>query len=180
MTQLLLDWSRGDQDALNKLVPVVYDELRQLARRYMNRERQEHTLQVTALIHEAYLRLVNQRRARWQNRAQFFGIAAELMRRILVDHARSRNYHKRAGQRLSLDDAFSVSADRGRDVLALDGALQRLTSIDPRKSRVVELRYFGGLTIEEIADTLNVSAPTVTRDWRMAKAWLRRELGHDS
>lgn len=180
VTQLLLDWSKGDQSALDKLMPVVYDELRQLARRYMSRERPDHTLQVTALIHEAYLRLVNQKRARWQNRAQFFGIAAQLMRRILVDHARCRNFQKRGGQKLPLDEALALSANRSKDVLALDEALQRLASIDPRKSRVVELRYFGGLTLEEIADTLNISAPTVMRDWRLAKAWLRQELGHDA
>jgi RNA polymerase sigma factor (TIGR02999 family) len=182
ITLLLQKWSRGDQGAARELFPHVYEELRRLARRYMSQERPEHTLQATALIHEAYLRLVDQRRMQWQNRAQFFAIAAQMMRRILVDHARSRASQKRAGAALNvpLEENALVMHERDQEVVALDSALARLAAIDPRKARVVELRFFGGLEAKEIAEVLGISAVTVTRDWKMAKAWLRQELGHDT
>jgi RNA polymerase sigma factor (TIGR02999 family) len=178
VTQMLLDWSRGDQEALDKLIPIVYGELRLRAARYLRRERPGHTLQTTALIHEAYLRLVEQRQVRWQNRAHFFAIAAQLMRRILVDHARQRDAAKRGGPdlRLTLDEAMAVSDERDVNLMALDEALTRLAEIDSRQSRVVELRYFSGLSIEETAEVLEVSPATVKLDWSMAKAWLRREM----
>ena len=161
-----------------KLTPLVYDELHRLARRYMAQERPGHTLQATALVNEAYLRLVDSRNVRWQNRAHFFAVSAQLMRRILVDFARSRHYQKRGGeaQRVSLDDALVVSRERGADLVALDDALQALAAVDPRKSQVVELRFFGGLTVEEAAEALAVSPDTVLRDWKFAKTWLLREL----
>jgi RNA polymerase sigma factor (TIGR02999 family) len=175
---MLLDWSRGDQEALNRLIPIVYGELRLRAARYLRRERPGHTLQTTALIHEAYLRLVEQRQVRWQNRAHFFAIASQLMRRILVDHARQRDAAKRGGPdlRLTLDEAMAVSDGRDVNLLVLDEALTRLAEIDSRQSRVVELRYFSGLSIEETAEVLDVSPATVKLDWSMAKAWLRREM----
>jgi RNA polymerase sigma factor (TIGR02999 family) len=178
VTQMLLDWSRGDHDALDKLIPIVYDELRLRAARYLRRERSGHTLQTTALIHEAYLRLVEQKQVQWQNRAHFFAIAAQLMRRILVDHARGRGAAKRGGAdiRLTLDDAMAAVAGMDVNLMALDEALNRLAEIDPRQSRVVELRYFSGLSIEETAEVLGVSPATVKLDWSMAKAWLRREM----
>src|SRR5262249_15345610 len=156
--------------ALDKLIPLVYDELRRLARRYMRRERADHTLQTTALINEAYVRLVDQKSVRWQNRAHFFGIAAEMMRRILVDYARSRQYAKRAGEshKVSLDEAVVTSREKTAELIAIDDALTKLSAVDPRKSKIVELRFFGGLNIEETAEALGVSAPTVQREWRSA------------
>ena len=178
VTQMLLDWSEGDREALDKLIPVVYSELRLRAARYLRRERPGHTLQTTALIHETYLRLVEQKDVKWQNRAHFFAIAAQLMRRILVDHARQRDAAKRggAGLTLTLDEAMAVLAERNVNLMALDETLTRLAEIDPRQSRVVELRYFSGLSIEETAEVLGVSPATVKLDWSMAKAWLRREM----
>ncbi len=178
VTQLLLAWNDGDESALEKLVPLVYEELRRLARRYMRRERPDHTLQTTALINEAYLQLVDIRNVRWQNRAHFFALSARLMRRILVDFARSRNYAKRGGgaQPISLDQSAAVSPAPSTDLVAVDEALQALTKIDDRKAQVVELRFFGGLTVEESAEVLKVSPETVRRDWRLAKVWLLREL----
>jgi len=179
VTRLLRNWGQGDERAATELFPIVYQELRRLARRCMRNERPEHTLQTTALIHEAYLRLVDQRSSHWQNRAQFFAVAAQMMRRILVDYARRRGYQKRggAGVNVSLEDDAVVAPERSQEIVALDSALQRLGAIDARKARVVELRYFGGLETQEIADVLGISAVTVTRDWKMAKAWLRQELG---
>ena len=179
VTQLLVDWSNGDQAALDKLMPVVYDELRRLASNYLRRERPGHTLQPTALVNEAYLRLVDQRKARWQNRAQFFGVAAQLMRRILVDHARVRQAQKRGGsdqQQLSLSHADRIMEKPEIDLLALHEALSDLNEIDPQQARIVELRFFGGLTIEETAEVIGISHATVERDWTLARAWLRREL----
>lgn len=182
VTQLLVDWGNGNQAALDRLMPLVYTELRQLAHRYMRRERPGHTMQTTALIHEAYLRLVDQNQVRWQHQAHFFGIAARLMRQILIEHARSRTRAKRGGGvgTISLDEAAIVSQARATELLALDDALERLATIDPRKSQVVELRFFGGLSVEEAAQVLNIAPNTVLRDWRMAKAWLRREISHES
>lgn len=178
VTQLLLAWSDGEEAALDKLIPLVHRELHRLAHRYMSQERPDHTLQTTALVNEAYLRLVDSSRVRWQNRAHFFAICAQLMRRILVDYARSRRYLKRGGdaQRVSLDEALVVSQERGADLVALDDAINALAQVDPRKGRVVELRYFGGLSVEETADVLKISPDTVLRDWRLAKVWLLREL----
>ena len=179
ITKLLLAWGAGDDAALEKLIPLVYQELRRLARRYMQGERPSHTLQTTALVNEAYLRLVDSRRVRWQNRTQFFAISAQLMRRILVDFARSRRYQKRGGgaQKVPLNEESIISPRQGRDLVQLDGALNALASADARKARVVELRFFGGLNVEETATVLNVSPDTVLRDWRLAKAWLAREMG---
>ena len=181
ITQLLVDWGNGNQAALDRLMPLVYTELRQLARRYMRQERPGHTIQTTALIHEVYLRLIDQNQVRWQHRAHFFGIAARLMRQILIEHARSHSRAKRGGGAgtISLDEAAIVSQARATELLALDDALELLAAIDPRKSRVVELRFFGGLSSEEAARVLNVAPNTVLRDWRMAKAWLHREISHD-
>jgi RNA polymerase sigma factor (TIGR02999 family) len=178
VTRLLIAWSEGDQAALEKLIPLVYQELRRLAKLYLKRERPGHSLQTTALVHEAYLRLIDSSRVRWQNRAHFFAISAQLMRRILVDFARSRRYLKRGGeaQHVSLGEALDVAEARGAALVALDDALQALARIDERKSRVVELRYFGGLSVEETAEALKVSTETVKRDWRLARTWLRREL----
>jgi RNA polymerase sigma factor (TIGR02999 family) len=178
ISQLLAEWSDGNQAALDRLYPLVYEELRRMAHRYMSRERKGHTLQTTALINEAYLRLVEQRDVHWQNRAHFFGISAQIMRRILIDHARRYEYLKRGGggQRVSLDEAAVVAKERGRELLALDEALKNLEAIDPRRSRVVELRFFGGLENEEIALLLKISANTVTRDWNLARAWLHQQL----
>jgi RNA polymerase sigma factor (TIGR02999 family) len=178
VTQLLMSWSDGDESALEKLVPLVYGELRRLAGQYMRRERRDHTLQTTALINEAYLQLIDIRKMHWQNRAHFFALCARLMRRILVDFARSRQYAKRGGgaQPLSLDQSVLVSPEYSPDLLAVDDALQALAKFDGRKAQVVELRFFGGLTIEETAEALKVSPETVRRDWRLAKAWLLREL----
>ena len=178
VTGLLLDWSNGDRAAYDKLVPLVYDELHRLAHHYMNRERPGHTLQTTALVDEAYLRLIDQKHVRWQNRAHFFAISAELMRRILVDYARSRARAKRGGgaQMVSLDEAVVISKERSTDLVALDEALNRLAGIDPRKSRVVELRFFGGLDVKETAEVLQVHPNTVIKDWNLAKAWLHSEI----
>lgn len=178
VTQLLIGWGSGDKEALDKLLPVVYDELRKQAARYLRRERAGHTLQTTALIHEAYLRLVDQKNVHWQNRAQFFGLAAQLMRRILVDHARTKKRAKRGGSdiRVSLTGAKILAKSDDLDVVALDEALDRLAEIDERQSKIVELRFFSGLTVEETAEVLSISPATVKRDWSMAKAWLHREL----
>jgi RNA polymerase sigma-70 factor, ECF subfamily len=178
ITRMLREWSNGDERALDQLLPIVYKELRRLAASYLRRERSDHTLQPTALVHEAYLRLIGQREARWQNRSQFFAVAAQTMRRVLVDHAKGRHRFKRGGERLklSLDEAMILSDDRASDLIALDDALNELAGLYPRKSKVVELRYFGGLSVEEIADVLGVSRNTVIRDWSLAKAWLYQEL----
>jgi RNA polymerase sigma factor (TIGR02999 family) len=179
ITGLLRAWSEGDDQALGKLTPLLYEELHRMAHRYMRRERSNHTLQATALINEAYVRLIDWKGVRWQNRAHFFGVAAGLMRRILVDFARSRNYAKRGGGgqlTVSLDEAAAVSRQRAREIVALDDALRSLAAIDPRKSRIVELRFFGGLTLEETAEVMSVSSRTVLREWDLAKAWLNREL----
>ena len=177
-TGLLRAWSEGDQGALEALVPLVEAELRRLARIYMARERRGHTLQATALVNEAFLRLAGARRLRWEDRAHFLGIAARLMRQVLVDHARSRGYQKRGAgaQQVSLDEAFLASPGPSLDVVALDRALDALAAVDERKSRVVELRFFGGLSVEETADLLHLSNDTIKRDWRLAKLWLLREL----
>jgi RNA polymerase sigma-70 factor, ECF subfamily len=179
VTRLLQQWSDGQEQALDRLVPQIHDELRKLAASYLRRERPDHTLQPTALVNEAFLRLVDQRAAKWQNRAHFFGIAAQAMRRILVDHARAHTAGKRGGsmRRVNLDDARLVTPIADVDLLALDEALTRLAALDPQQSRVVELRYFGGLTMEETAEVLHISPATVGREWRMAKAWLSAELG---
>lgn len=183
ITRLLQEWSDGDQTALTKLMPLVYDELRRLAHRYMSQERSDHTLQTTALVHEAYLRLVGQTDVRWQNRAHFFAVSAQLMRRILVDHARTQHAAKRGGAeviKLSLDEAAHVPDECAAELIALDEALTKLADVDRQKSRIVELRFFGGLTLDEVAEMLNVSAPTVTRQWRVARAWLYREMDKEN
>jgi RNA polymerase sigma factor (TIGR02999 family) len=174
VTRLLIRLTDGDGAVLDDLLPVVYAELRRLAGNYLRRERAGHTLQPTALVHEAYLRLVDQTQVQWQNRAHFFGVAAQMMRRILVDHARSQQAEKRGGsiQKLALDENIDVSGERAADLVSLDEALERLAELDPQKSRIVELRFFTGLSVEETAEVLGVSAPTVKRQWRMAKAWL--------
>ena len=179
VTELLLSWNHGERAALDKLVPLVYAELRRIAHRYLNRERRGHTLQSAELVNEAYLRLIDASQVRWQDRAHFFAISAQLMRRILVDFARSRRYLKRWGgmQRTSFDEAMVVSPALSGDLVALDDALETLAVKDDRKSRVVELRFFGGLSVEETAEVLKVSPDTVHRDWRFAKAWLAREMG---
>jgi RNA polymerase sigma factor (TIGR02999 family) len=178
VTRMLIDWSGGDRQAPEKLMPLVYEELRQLARQYLQRERPDHTLQATGLVHEAYLRLVDQSTTTWQNRAHFFGVAAQVMRRILVDYARSHRAEKRGGgwDKLAFDEALAPSAERSIDLVALDDALKDLLALDPRQSQIVELRFFGGLTNEEVGEVLDVSPRTVKREWRMAKAWLRREI----
>ena len=179
VTDLLVAWGDGDAAALDQLVPLVNAELRRLARGYMRRERQGHTLQTTALVNEAYLKLCDQTRVRWQNRAHFFAIAAQLMRGILVDHARAHAYQKRGGvarRKIALDEALIVSQERAAEVVALDDVLKELEGIDPQQSRVVELRFFGGLTIEETADAMGLSPATVKRHWIVARAWLAREL----
>ena len=175
---MLDEWSGGNQAALDKLYPLIYGELRQMAHRFMRRERKGHTLQTTALINEAYLRLVDQKSVRWANRSHFFGISAQIMRRILVDHARRYAYEKHGGaaQRVSLDEAALVTKERSRELLLLNEALDTLAKHDPRRSRVVELRYFGGLRNDEIAELLQISANTVTRDWNMARAWIYQQL----
>jgi len=181
VTQLLLAWSDGDNSALEKLIPLVYDELRRLARRYMVRERSGHTLQTTALVNEAYLRMVDLKEVQWQNRAHFFAVSAQLMRHILVDFARSRGYKKRGGGtvQIPIDDALDVSTHEPSDLIALDDALNSLAEIDARKSKVVEMRFFGGLSVEEAAHVLKISPETVMRDWKMAKVWLLREISGD-
>ena len=178
VTQLLMAWNEGDQSALERLIPLVHAELHRIARRYMRNERAGHTLQTSALINEAYLRLIDAQQVHWQNRAHFFGIAAQLMRRVLVDFARSRGYKKRGGGALqvSLDETMVITKERGEDLVALDEALSALSELDERKGRVVEMRFFGGLSEKEIAEALAVSPETVRRDWRLAKSWLRRRL----
>jgi RNA polymerase sigma-70 factor (ECF subfamily) len=178
VTQLLLAWSQGEQAALQNLIPVVHAELSRLAHHYMSGERTDHTLQTTALVNEAYLRLVDSSQVQWQNRAHFFAVSAQLMRRILVDFARSKNYLKRGGggQRVTLDDAMAISAAPDVDLIELDRALGELAAVDARKSQVVELRFFGGLTEEEAAEVLKVSPETIRRDLRMAKSWLLRNM----
>ena len=178
VTQLLVAWSQGEKAALEKLMPLMYKELRQLAHRYMSRERPDHTLQTTALVNEAYLRLVDASKVRWQNRAHFLAISAQVMRRVLVEMARSRQCLKRGNdaQKVSLDEALAVSQEKSTDLVALDEALTELAVVDPRKSQVVELRFFGGLSAEETAQMLNVSPDTVLRDWKLAKVWLVREI----
>jgi RNA polymerase sigma factor (TIGR02999 family) len=178
VTGLLQAWGQGDEAALHELLPLVYHQLHEAARRYMAAERPGHTLQATALIHETYLRLVSVRRVKWQNRAHFLAVCARLMRRILVDFARSRGYQKRGGDatNVDFDEALVVSADPAVNLVALDDALRRLAEVDERKTRVVELRFFGGLSVKETAEVLKVSVDTVMRDWKLAKAWLLREL----
>lgn len=178
ITQMLQAISRGDGTEIEKLFPLVYDELRRLASSYMRREKNYHTLQTTALVHEAYLRLVDQTQSDWKDRAHFFGIAARLMRQILVDHARIRDAQKRGGEltKISLDEAVSFGQTKDIDLVALDDALRTLASFDATQSKIVELRFFGGLTIEETAEVLNISPSTVKREWNLAKAWLRREI----
>jgi len=177
VSKLLLAWSDGDRRALDQLTPIVYKELHRLARRYMQRERPGHSLQTTALVHEAYMRLVDYKRMQWQNRAHFFAVSAQVMRRILVEHARRRNL-KRGGalQHVSLEEAAVVGGGRATDLVALDDAMNALARLDPRKEQVVEMRFFGGLSVEETAQVLKISSITVMRDWSTAKAWLYREL----
>ena len=181
VTRLLSAWSDGDRSALDRLIPLVERELHQLAHRYLSRERPDHTLQTTALVHEAYLRLVEQRRARFETRAHFFAIAAQIMRRILINHARDHAAEKRGGgaRKISLDDAAVLSDERADELVALDEALDTLVKLDERKARVVELRYFGGLTVEETAEVLGIHSNTVMREWGQAKAFLHRELHKD-
>ena len=179
ITQLLVRWNAGDENALDKLMPLVESELKRLAGNYLRKERPGHTLQPTALVNEAYLRLVDQRDAKWQNRAHFYGIAAKLMRRILVDHARVKFADKRGGagqQRLSITSAQGISATPDLDILALHEALEELARLDPQQERIVELKFFGGLSIDEVAEVLSIGHATVERDWKMARAWLRLKL----
>ena len=178
ITRLLIDWRGGDQAAFEQLVPLVHEELRRIARRHMAHERTGHTLQATALVNEAYMRLVDIRQVNWQDRAHFFAMSSRLMRRILVDFARSKSYQKRGGgaQKVSLDEALVVSKQPGQNLVALDDALSALAACDSRKAQVVEMRFFGGLSVEESAEALSVSVETVMRDWKFAKAWLLREL----
>ena len=178
MTDLLAAWSDGDREALDRLLPLVERELHRLAHHYMSRERPDHTLQTGALVNEAYLKLVDQTRVRWQNRAHFFAIAAQTMRRILIDHARRRRYGKRGGgaRPLPLDEAAHITDERAAELVALDDALKLLQDVDERKARVVELRYFGGLSVEEVSEVLKVSPDTVGREWRRARAFLLREM----
>ena len=178
VTALLIAWRDGDEAALERLTAIVYDELHRLAARYMRREQAGHTLQTTALLNEAYIRLVDSRRVRWQSRAHFYALAAQLMRRVLVDFARRKRYKKRGGDwhQVELSEEISVTSDGDADLVAVDQALDQLARLDSRKARVVELRFFGGLSLEETAEALNVSTDTVGRDWSAAKAWLTREL----
>ena len=182
ITERLIAWNSGDAAALDDVIRAVYQELRRMADRYLRLEHPGHTLQPTALVHEAYLRLIDQTQVTWQNRAHFFGVAAQMMRRILVDHARTKQRDKRGGpaRKLSLDEVMDVSKGRAADLVALDEALESLTEIDPRKSRVVELRFFGGLSVEETSEVLEVSPQTVIRDWKLAKAWLYQEIKSDN
>jgi RNA polymerase sigma factor (TIGR02999 family) len=182
ITQLLQSWSQGDEAAIDKLMPLVYDELHSMARRYMSNEKPGHTLQATALVNEAYLRLVNASGADWQSRTHFFAVSAQVMRRILVDWARSRHAAKRGNDvsALEFDEALAVPLKTGTDLVAVDDALKALSLLDSRKSQIVELRFFGGLSVKETAEVLKVSEETVYRDWRLAKSWLRRELGRDA
>jgi len=181
VTQLLIDWGEGDKAALDKLLPLVDEELRRLASRYMRRENPGHTLQTSALVNEAYLRLVEQKSVHWQNRAHFFGIAAQLMRRILVDHARSHQYAKRGGgaQKVALDEAAMPTQERAAELVALHEALTELSGMDERKGRIVEMKFFGGLTTEEVAEVLQVTPRTIEREWRKAKAWLHHAISKE-
>lgn len=181
VTELLKAWGNGEQEALDRLIPLVYSELHRIAHRYMERERRTHTLQPTALVHEAYERLIDLKRVSWQNRTHFFAVSAQVMRRVLVDYARAKRFSKRGGERrhVPLNETVAVFRDRQTDIVALDDALQTLAGIDERKGRVVELRFFGGLSIKEVADVLQVSQETVLRDWRLAKVWLLRELSRE-
>jgi RNA polymerase sigma factor (TIGR02999 family) len=178
ITALLVDWNNGDKSAMERLLPLVEKELHRLAHAYMRREDPNHTLQTTALINETYMRLVDQRKVQWQNRAHFFGIAAQIMRRILLNYARDQNRQKRGGKAIhvSLSEALIMPAEKDREIIALNDALNRLEEVDERKAKVVELRFFGGLTVEEVAEVLNVSTVTVLRDWAFAKAWLARDM----
>jgi len=178
ITRLLIDWRGGAQAALEQLIPLVHEELRRLARRHMAHERVGHTLQATALVNEAFVRLIDVRQVKWQDRAHFFAMSSRLMRRILVDFARSKGYQKRGGgaQKVSFDEALVVATEPGQDLVALDDALNALAAFDARKAQVVEMRFFGGLSVEETAEALKVSVDTVMRDWKLAKAWLLREL----
>lgn len=182
VTQILLNWQEGDADAPAKLMPIVYEELRRLARNYLQRERADHTLQATALVHEAYLRMVDEKSVSWKDRAHFYGIAARLMRRILVDHARAHNAAKRGGldQKLTLDEAQELPMKETVELVALDGALENFAQTYPRKSEVVELKFFGGLDAKEISEVLKISEKTVLRDWNFAKLWLCRELSENA
>ena len=178
LTDLLVDWRRGDQSALAKLTPLVYDELRRMAHRYVQRERSGHTLQTTALVHEVYLRLAGDQQIEWRDRAHFFAVSAQVMRHILIDHARRRRYAKRGGDapHVSLTDANAMTQERAKELVSLDEALDELAKLDQRKAKVVELRYFGGLSLEETAEVIEISVMTVRRDWRAAKAWLFRRM----
>jgi RNA polymerase sigma-70 factor (ECF subfamily) len=178
VTKLLIDWGKGDRNALDEMLPLVYDELRRLAGHYLRQERPGHTLQTTALVHEAYMRLVDQKHVDWKNRAQFLGLAAEMMRRILVNHARDRAAAKRGGkaQRVSLSGAADLTQQPDVDLLALDEALTKLSKLDPRKSRIVELKFFGGMTTEEIEEVLQISSSTIEREWGFARVWLYRAV----
>jgi RNA polymerase sigma-70 factor, ECF subfamily len=181
ITQMLIELTGGNKEVVNQILPHIYDELRRLAGSYLRRERADHTLQPTALVHEAYMNLIDQKQVHWQNRAHFFGIAAQVMRRILMDHARKHTAEKRGGdaEKLPLEEEILiVSHDRSADLIALDDALENLATFDPQKARIVELRYFGGLSIEETAEVTGVSVPTINRQWRMAKAWLHAELAN--
>lgn len=178
VTELLLSWNQGDRDALDRLIPLVEAELRRLARRFMRRERGDHTLQTSALINEAYLKLVDQQSVQWQDRAHFFAVSAQIMRHILIDHARKHQYAKRGGgaEKIPLDEVAELSDQRAAELIAMDDALRDLATADPRKSQIVELRFFGGLSIEETAEALDISPATVTREWRMARAWLHHAM----
>ena len=178
LTELLVDWQKGDRSALERLTPLIYDELRRMAHRYLQHERNAHTLQTTALVNEAYLRLAGQEASPWQNRAHFFAVSARVMRHILIDHARRKRFIKHGGelQQVSIAEASLMSEERAAELIALDEALDELKQLDPRKSRIVELRYFGGLSLEESASALGISVMTVRRDWRAAKAWLYRQM----
>ncbi|PYS98593.1 MAG: RNA polymerase subunit sigma-70 [Acidobacteria bacterium] len=182
ITQLLLKWSKGDADALERLIPIVYPELRRMARRYMGRENSQHTLQTSALINEAYLKLIDQQAVEWQDRAHFFAAAAQVMRRILIDHARRYRYEKRGAgaRRIAIDDVAIIADERASEFVALDAALVALTNLDARKGRIVELRFFGGLTVEETAEVLKLSPITIKREWRTARAWLYREISGEN
>ena len=182
ITEQLIAWSKGDEAALEQLIPAVYQELRRMADHYLRGEDSGHSLQPTALVHEAYLRLIDQTKVEWQNRAHFFGVAAQMMRRILIDHAKAKHRVKRGGTaiKVMLDENVNFTQERASELLALDDALQMLSRMDERKSRIVELRYFGGLTVEETAQVLGISDKTVMRDWNLAKAWLHRELTNNS
>jgi RNA polymerase sigma-70 factor, ECF subfamily len=182
ITQMLLELTDGNEEVVNQILPHIYDELRRLASSYLRRERSNHTLQPTALVHEAYMKLIDQSRVKWQNRAHFFGIAAQVMRRILMDHARKHTAEKRGGDAELLpieEEILIVSHDKSAELVALDDALNQLAEMDERKAKIVELRYFGGLSIEETAEVLGVSVPTINREWRMAKAWLYSEIARD-